>query len=197
MYLFTKSNPSGEAQGQTMLGKFTTHEYHCTNISYSDSEESRGAQKLQNAILGFFRHYRSVESRNKYEVLEDSEFQTEFRQLEEYVKACWSLETCKYFNLSVRTNSVESYFSKRLYYVPKNLKFKKTYRTKIKLSAMTWNETHISNQYLKIYGDTGKEYRRNWHRNIHQKVFTKYPYHEYIEKRGGKRTLSILNHYTN
>ena len=173
-----------------MLGKFTTHEYYCTNKSYPDTDESRGAQKLQNAILIFFEHYRSDEARNKYKVLENSEFRTEFKQLELHVKACWSLETCQYFNLLVRTNSVERYLSQRLYYVPKNLKFKKTYRTKMKLCAMKWNESHISNHYRNVNGSTGKEYRQNWNRNVHQKVFTKYPYQDYIEKRGRKRILT-------
>ena len=104
--LFTRSNPDAEVQGQTMLGKFTTHEYYCTNISYQDTDESSGAQKLQTAIFNFFKHYRSDEAQKKYEVLGNSEFQTEFKQLEKHVKECWSIMTCQYFNLSVRTNSV-------------------------------------------------------------------------------------------
>ena len=32
--LFTKKNPDGEFQGQSMLGKFSTHEYRCTDESY-------------------------------------------------------------------------------------------------------------------------------------------------------------------
>ena len=60
----------------------------------------------------------------------------------------------------------------------------------MKVYAMKWNETHISNHYINANGDPGKEYRQNWHRNVHQKVLTKYPCQDYIEKRGRKRFLT-------
>ena len=65
LYLFTKAYPDGEVQGQTMLGKFTTHEYHCTDIEYKDSPQKSSAQKLQDAIFGFFQHYRTDEAKKK------------------------------------------------------------------------------------------------------------------------------------
>ena len=123
--LFTKTNPEGEVQGQTLLGKFNTHEYKCTNESYEDSTEKSGAQKLQDAILHFFKHYRSDKARKKYLFLQSSTFEDEFSQFEKDIQTCWSLKMCEQFYLSVRTNMVESFFATRLFYVPKNLKFKK------------------------------------------------------------------------
>ena len=41
--LFTKTNPDGEIQGQTILGKFITHEYRCTDISYKDDDNNSRA----------------------------------------------------------------------------------------------------------------------------------------------------------
>ena len=58
--LFTKKNPDGEFQGQSMLGKFSTHEYRCTDKSYEANIDSSSAQQLQNAIFRFFDHYRSI-----------------------------------------------------------------------------------------------------------------------------------------
>ena len=65
----------------------------------------------------------------------------------------------------------------------------------MKACALRWNETHISICYKKVYGDSGNEYRKNWHRNVHQKVFRMYPCHKYIERRGRQKietpTLSL------
>ena len=185
-YLFTKADPDGEIQGQTMLGKFTTHEYHCTDIEYKDSPQKDSAQKLQDAILGFFEHYRTDEAKEKYSALDTRAFQEEFSQLEKHVKACWPIKTCELFSLSLRTNFVESFFATRLFYVPKNLKFIKTYSAKMKSCAMRWNETHISNYYKNTFGESGSEYRIKWHRNVHQEIFIKHPQHEYSERRGIK-----------
>ena len=113
-----------------------------------------------------------------------AEFEDEFVQFENYVKAYWKLETCERFCLSIRTNKVESFFSTRLFYVPKNLKFPRSYRVKMKLCALRWNETHISSSYKKVYGDNGVNHRKHWHRNIHEKVLKDYPSHKYIENRG-------------
>ena len=119
--LFTKSTPGGETQGQTMLGKFSTHEFRCTDKSYEAVTGDGGsrAHRLRSEILGFFKHYRSNEARTKYEMLNSVDFETEFIELEKYIKQVWSLETCNRFSLSIRTNTVESFFATRLFYVPK------------------------------------------------------------------------------
>ena len=55
--LLTKKDPQGELQGQTILGKFSTHEYRVTDKSYETDElstVSTGPQKLRSAIMGFF-----------------------------------------------------------------------------------------------------------------------------------------------
>ena len=46
--LFTKKNPDGEFQGQSMLGKFSTHEYRRTDESYEAIIGVSRAQQLQN-----------------------------------------------------------------------------------------------------------------------------------------------------
>ena len=190
--LFTKTNPDGEVQGQTILGKYTTHEYRCTDKSYKSDENKSAAQRLQEKIFGFFTHYRSDEAQEKYEMLKFTQFQEEFQKFENYIKAYWKLKTCERFCLSIRTNSVESFFATRLFYVPKNTKFPKSYSVKIKICALRWNEKHISDCYKKIHGDTGVNYRKNWHRKIHQKVIQDYATHKYVEKRGRKRKLNEL-----
>ena len=123
-YLFTKMDPAGEPQGQTMLGKLSTHEYHCTNKEYKNDDQVSGGQKLRNKILGFFKHYRSCEAKNKYKVLASAGFEQEFKQLEDHTKNYWSTKTCDKFSESVRTNKVESFFATRLSYVPKNINIK-------------------------------------------------------------------------
>ena len=90
--LFTKTNPDGETQGQTLLGKFSTHEFRCTDISYEDFEEATRASRLRDDILRFFKHYRSKEARKKYEILNCVDFESEFSQFEKYIKQYWSLE---------------------------------------------------------------------------------------------------------
>ena len=49
-----------------MLGEFTTYEYYCTDIEYKDPPQKSSAQKLQDAILGFFENYRTNEAKEKY-----------------------------------------------------------------------------------------------------------------------------------
>ena len=92
--LFTKKNSDGEFQGQSMLGKFSTHEYRCTDKSYEANIDRSSAQQLQNAIFRFFDHYRSFSARKKYEVLDSPEFNTEFNLFETSIKKVWSLNTC-------------------------------------------------------------------------------------------------------
>ena len=187
--LFTKKNPEGETQGQTLLGKFSTHEFRCTDKSYEhvSREGPEGvtrASRLRSEILGFFKHYRSKVTRSKYEILNCIDFETEFKKLEKEIKQLWSLETCNRFSLSVRTNMVESFFATRLFYDPKNMKFPINYRAKMSICGMSWNEKHISECYRKKYGETGINYRKNWHQNIHERVLRKNPSHKYLERRG-------------
>ena len=145
-YLFTKKDPEGELQGQTILGKFSTHEYHCTNKSYENDEKTSGARKLRNKMLGFFDHYRSNEAIGKYEVLACRALREEFKQLEDHVQLYWSIGICKNFFASMRTNKVESFFATRLGFVPKHINMKSPfmYRAKMNLCSMRWNEKHIS-----------------------------------------------------
>ena len=53
--LFTKKKPDGELQGQTLLGKFNTHEYYCSNKAYIGDNEKTGAEKLQAELSAFLR----------------------------------------------------------------------------------------------------------------------------------------------
>ena len=55
--LLTKKDPQGELQGQTVLGKFSTHEYRVTDQNYETDGVLTGPQKLQSSIMGFFQHY--------------------------------------------------------------------------------------------------------------------------------------------
>ena len=123
--LFTKQTPECEIQGQTLLGKFTTNEYHSTDKTHKDATE------LYKTIMRPFSNYRSVEAREKYPVSGSSELEKEFKEFEDYTKNYCSLKTCESFYLGVRTNSVESFFSTRLFHVPKNVTFRKMYRAKI------------------------------------------------------------------
>ena len=193
--LFTKRNPDGETQGQTLLGKFSTHEFRSTDKSYEAVGELTGAQGLRSEIFGFFKHYRSIEARTKYKMLNSPDFEAEFSKFEQFIKRLWSLETCKRFSLSVRTNMVESFFATRLFYVPKNLKFPMNYLSKIHICGMSWNEEHISECYRKHYGASGISYRKNWWQNIHDSVFRTYPPHKYLENRGrvAGYTPAIIN----
>ena len=136
--LFTKSNPEGEIQGQTLLGKFNTHEYRSTNKSYANAKE------LYADIHKFFTHYRSSEALAKYEVLGSANFEDEFKQFEKHIQNYWSLKTCENFWLSVRTNSVESFFATRLFFLPKNTVVEQNYRVKMYCCAMQWNASHFS-----------------------------------------------------
>ena len=167
-----------------MLGKFSTHEYHCTNKTYENDEKTSGAQKLRNSILGFFNHYRSNEAIEKYEVLGCSAFREEFKQLEDHVQLYWSINICKNFSESIRTNKVESFFATSLGFVPKNINIKSPfmYRAKMKLCCMRWNEKHISECYTNLYGMSIIDYRKNWTEHIHAKVFNLNPTHRYKEK---------------
>ena len=136
--LFTKSNPEGEIQGQTLLGKFNTHEYRSTNKSHTNAKE------LYVDIQKFFTHYRSSDAIAKYEVLGTSNFEDEFKQFEKHIQNYWSLKTCENFWLSVRTNSVESFFATRLFFLPKNTVVEQNYRAKMYCCAMQWNANHFS-----------------------------------------------------
>ena len=166
-----------------MLGKFRTHEFRCTDKRYDGSQNKSSGQQLQDAILEFFVHYRAEKAKEKYLFLKSKAFEEEFSEREKNVKMCWPLETCELFCQALRTNSVESFFATRLFFAPKNSRFAKTYRVKMKACALKWNETHISVSYRNMYGNCGEERRKNWQRNVHQNVFTKYPLHRYIERR--------------
>ena len=170
-------NPAGEIQGQTLLGKFTTHEYYSTNKVHNDASE------LHRDIMQFFKHYRSLESQQKYSVLGSSEFENEFKLFENYIKEYWSIKTCENFYLGVRTHSVESFFSTRLFHVPKNIRFTRTYKVKMICCMLQWNERHISEIFTRIYGHGGIENRMRWYQNIQSRVFEKHKPHTYVKSR--------------
>ena len=180
-----------------MLGKFSTHEYICTNKKYCCNSKKPAAQKLQDAILGFFTHYRSIVAQEKYEVLKSSSFKSEFKEFEKYVNSYWNLEVCGRFCLSVRTNYVESFFATRLYFVPKNVTFAKTYEQRMKICGLQWNENHISDRYKATHGSVA--HRKIWQQNVHNRVFTKHVPKVYSEKRGfsdSKRTKILKRKFT-
>ena len=144
--------------------------------------------------MEFFNHYRSPKSQEKYEILKTDTFKSEFDQFEEYIKSYWTLGVCERFCLSVRTNSVESFFATRLYFVPKDMMFSKTYAVRMKLCGLQWNAHHISSNYKTAYGCLD---RLHWQQNIHEKVFKKHRPGDYVEKRGRPRKpqseISYLN----
>ena len=122
-------------------------------------------------------------------MLKSASFTIEFKQLEDHVKTYWTLEVCGQFCLSVRTNYVESFFATRLFFVPKNLNFPKSYEQRMKACGLQWNERHISDRYKAAHGSV--EHRKKWQQNVHDRVFTKNVPQAYDEKRGfsgGKRT---------
>ena len=145
--------------------------------------------------MSFFSHYRSVETQEKYPVLCSSELEKEFKEFEDYIKNYWSLKTCESFYLGVRTNSVESFFATRLFHVPKNVTFRKMYRVKMICCRMQWNETHISEIYSRMFGQSGIYSRMKWYLNVHNRVFEKHRPHKYVEYRirtSKKRRISEL-----
>ena len=133
-------------------------------------------------IMQFFKHYHSLEAQQKYSVLESSEFKKEFKLFEDSMKEYWSLKTCENFYLGVRTNSVESFFSTRLFHVPKHIRFTKTYKVKMICCMLQWNEQHISEIFTRMYGLSGIENRREWSQSIQNRVFEKYKPHAYIQE---------------
>ena len=179
--LLTKKNLEGEIQGQSMFGKWNTHEYKCTDTEHDSAED------LHAALFGFFHHYRSDEAKERYEVLRSDGFQDEFKRFETHMRDYWNLETCKAFYLSVRTNGTESFFSTRMNFVPKHLFFHKHYEVKMKFCVMKWNASHISERFIEIHGDDGITERQCWIKNIHNRVFQDRVPHIWIEKRGRKK----------
>ena len=97
--------------------------------------------------------------------------------------------------MSIRTNAVESFFATRLFYVPKNTIFPRTYEARMKMCAMRWNETRVSDCYINLFADNDKAYRKNWLFHVHNRVFDKFPSHDYVEYRRGKinSTLVLIN----
>ena len=115
--LLPRKDPGVETQAQTILGKFSTHEYRTTDRTFESNGLTTGSQKLRAAIMEFFSHYRSPSARHKYPILSTCEFEKEFEHFEKYIKAYWSLKTCEQFYMSIRTNAVESFFATPLFYV--------------------------------------------------------------------------------
>ena len=74
-----------------MLGKFRTHEFRCTDKRYDGTQMKSGGQQLQEAILGFFEHYRTENAKEKYEFLKTKVFEEEFFELE---KGWWMGKIC-------------------------------------------------------------------------------------------------------
>ena len=139
--------------------------------------------------MGFFDHYRTGEALEKYTALSSKEFVEEFKALEKYVEKYWSMATCEQFFLSVHT-SVESFFATRLYYLPKNTTFPRSYQAKMYCCSMQWNANHVSETFKKKHGESGIRKRMHWAQGVQQNVFDLYPPQEYKEKRGRKRKRS-------
>ena len=60
-----------------------------------------GAEKLRDEIFSFFTHYRSIESKERYEVLMSPAFEKEFSEFEVYLKSYWSTKISERFYKSV------------------------------------------------------------------------------------------------
>jgi len=131
-----------------------------------------------------FRGDRSDESKNKYEQLKTQAFKNEFDEFEEYVQDYWNLEVCRRFFMCVRTNATESFFATRLFWVPKNLNFLKSYKSRMRFCALSWNSKHISQRFAQVHGEDSVVYRKNWLKNIHNNVFRMNSPHVWIERRG-------------
>ena len=140
--------------------------------------------------MQFFIHYRSSKALEKYEVLTAKTFEDEFVLLEEHVKVYWSLVTCRQFFLCVRTTHVESFFSTRLYHLPKHIYYHHNYVAKLYCCAMQWNANHISKNYSMKYG---LEKRKCWAENVPQHFFDLYTPHLYKEIRGRKQKASTIS----
>ena len=137
-------------------------------------------------------HYRSAKAKEKYKILKSSEFDRELTIFENYIKEYWNVDTCEKFALSVRTNSVESYFATRLFCAPKTLKFPKNYRSRLACCRLSWNSTHISEAYKIRFGEDGVEKRKSWSQNIHARIFEKHPICDWVETRGRKRKFEDI-----
>ena len=83
--------------------------------------------------------------------------------------------------------NVESKFATRLYFVPKNKNFPKSFSQRIKLVDLHWDATHVSSYSIKKYGAEEKKRRLQWKLRIHEKVLNEFPQRKYIETRGGSR----------
>jgi len=131
-----------------------------------------------------FQGDRSEEAKNKYEQLKTQAFKNEFDEFEEYVQDYWNLEVCRRFFMCVRTNATESFFATRLFWVPKNLNFLKSYKSRMRFCALSWNPRHISQRFAEVHGEEAVAYRKNWLKNIHNRVFRMHAPHVWIERRG-------------
>merc|ERR1712091_374696 len=100
------------------------------------------------------------------------------------------MDKCDEFYLSIRTNSVESKFGTRLYFVPKNKVFPKTFRQRIKLVDLHWDEKHISEYSIQKYGEGERQRRKQWKLRIHQRILQQFPQVHYVESRGRKKKHS-------
>ena len=178
MLPYFQKKKNNEIQGQSILGKLKTHIWYVTDKIHNSPEE------MYEIFFNFF----TVYSNNpKYEITFASRFQEEMKILEEHTRKEWSLDNCCQYYKSIRTNRVESTFSRRLDITPKHKNYPKTYETRCHLIDLHWDEQHISQAYKDYHNEEIIQKRKRWFQTVNEKVFNKFPVGSYIEKRGRKK----------
>ena len=134
----------GHQQGTTIFNKFMIHIYYVTNMDHESG------QKILDAILQFFDHYTNNPD---YEITFTIEFQNEMNDLKNFAMKQFPLEICNKMYKCISTSKVESKFSTRLFFTPKNRNYPTTFATRCRLVDLKWDEDHIAEKVLTYYGN--------------------------------------------
>jgi len=148
----TDSNMTDEFL-DTLMGKWKTHKYTCTTKAHPSGEV------LREKIFAFFDHYCDHPD---YEITKLPEFKKDLKVLKEIAQKHWTLDECEKYCRSLKTYYCESKFALRLYFLPKNTSFSKTFETRTHLVDLHWDSNHVAAFVIDYYGKGEIERRARW-----------------------------------
>ena len=125
------------------MGKWKTHKYTCT------VEAHPSAQALRDKIFQFFDHY---SDHPDYEITKLPKFKQDLQRLKEIAMKHWTLAECEKYCRSLKTYYCESKFALRLYFLPKNTSFPKSFETRTHMVDLHWDEDHAAAFIIDHYG---------------------------------------------
>ena len=133
------------------------------------------SSKCTNDFLEFISFY--TDNKKYYPLTFLPEFKAELQVLKNHILKYWSVSECENYYRSIETYFCESKFAHSIFYLPKNITYKKNWGTKGRIVDLHWDESHVADFFLEVYGQGELERRKNWYeRAMSRQIQTNSPF---------------------